>query len=106
MKQDDLGLGRDLDEGLVAPHLRSVRAFERKSARLNEQDVAAAARLITKENGSGGYLVFSRAQESFARDYQLYPSYALRAFEGAVAHSTRFKLVYDQPAARVYQLVP
>lgn len=88
------------------PALSFDRFGERPLLFPTEQDVAAAARLIKKENGSGGYLVFSRAQESFARDYQLYPSYALRAFEGAVAHSTRFKLVYDQPAARVYQLVP
>jgi hypothetical protein len=49
--------------------------------------------------------VFSQGQTAFARDYQLYPSYALRAFEGAVAQSRRFRLVYDRPTARIYQLV-
>jgi hypothetical protein len=69
-------------------------------------DVEAAARAIEQEGGNGGYLVFSQGQEAFARDYQLYPRYALRAFEGAVAQSTRFRIVYDQPTARVYALVP
>lgn len=72
----------------------------------SEDDVEAAARFIEDEHGNGGYLVFSQGQEAFARDYQLYPEHALRAFEGAVARSPRFRIVYDQPTARVYALVP
>lgn len=71
-----------------------------------EGDVDAAAALIEAEQGSDGYLVFSQGQAAYARDYQLYPPYALRAFEGAVAQSARFRIVYDRPTARVYRLVP
>ena len=71
----------------------------------SNKDVEAAATYIQQAGGNGGYLVFSQGQEAFARDYQLYPAYALRAFEGAVAQSRRFTLVYNEPSARIYELV-
>jgi hypothetical protein len=71
-------------------------------------DVDVAARILTAEgleDQGRGYLVFSRGQEAWARDFQLYEPNALKAFEGAIARSPRFRLVYDQPTARVYELV-
>lgn len=72
----------------------------------SDKDVAAAATIIKDQNANGGYLVFSQGQEAWARDYQLYAPYGLRAFEGRVAQSPLFKLVYDQPTARIYELNP
>ena len=72
----------------------------------SNNDVAAAAAVIRQQNANGGYLVFSQGQEAWARDYQLYPNFALPALEGAVAQSPLFTLVYDEPTARVYELNP
>ncbi|MFN2539728.1 MAG: hypothetical protein ABR549_16470 [Mycobacteriales bacterium] len=72
----------------------------------SQSDVDFAAQKIRGDEGTNnGYLVFTRGSEHWARDYQLYPKYALRAFEGEVARSTRFRLVYERPTARVYELV-
>ncbi|MDX6266873.1 MAG: hypothetical protein QOD70_1613 [Frankiales bacterium] len=72
----------------------------------DQGDVDFVADKILADSGThNGYLVFSRGQETWARDYQLYPPYALRAFEGEVARSKRFRIVYDTPTARIYQLV-
>jgi hypothetical protein len=73
----------------------------------DQSDVDFVAGKISAASGRhNGYLVFSRGQENWARDYQLYPPYALRAFEGEVARSKKFRIVYDTPTARIYQLVP
>lgn len=72
----------------------------------SQADVDFAAQKIRGAKGDqNGYLVFTRGSAHWARDYQLYPKYALRAFESEVARSTRFRLVYDRPTARVYELV-
>ena len=72
----------------------------------SQSDVDFAAEKIKGSSGKqNGYLVFTRGSEHWARDYQLYPKFALRAFESEVARSTRFRLVYDRPTARVYELV-
>lgn len=72
----------------------------------DEADVDFVADKIRGSSGrQNGYLVFTRGSANWARDYQLYPPYALRAFEGEVARSPRFRLVYDRPTARVYELV-
>jgi hypothetical protein len=71
----------------------------------DQDDVDAAAAVIDGGRQRPGYLVFSRGQENWARDYQLYPPYTLKAFEGAVASSPRFRIVYDKPTARIYELV-
>jgi hypothetical protein len=72
----------------------------------SKQDVDFVATKIRGSSGrQNGYLVFSRGSGHWARDYQLYPKYALRAFEGEIARSPRFRLVYDRPTARVYELV-
>jgi hypothetical protein len=72
----------------------------------SQADVDFAASKIRGDCGcQNGYLVFSRGSAHWARDYQLYPPYALRAFESEVARSPRFRIVYDQPTARVYELV-
>ncbi len=70
----------------------------------SQKDVDFVAEKIRKA-GPNGYLLFSRGSANWARDYQLYPPYALRAFESEVARSGRFRLVYDRPTARVYELV-
>ena len=71
----------------------------------SQKDVDFAAEKIRGKSGTqNGYLVFSRGSAHWARDYQLYPKYALRAFESEVARSPRFKLVYDRPTARIYEL--
>lgn len=75
----------------------------------SQLDVDVAASLIEEKGGNrgnGGWLVFSQGQEAWARDYQLFPPSSLRAFEGAVASSPRFRIVFDTPTARVYELVP
>ena len=68
-------------------------------------DVDFVARKIRGDSNRNGYLVFTRGQSNWARDYQLYPPFALRAFESEVARSGRFRLIYDTPTARIYQLV-
>lgn len=72
----------------------------------SQADAEAAAEIIESKGGSSGFLVFSQGQEAYARDYALYAPHALRAFEGQVAQSPRFRLVYNKPTARVYALVP
>jgi hypothetical protein len=90
------------------PALSDERFGERALLFPRSTDVDEAIRLLTAD-GLGdtgrGYLVFSRGQEAWARDYQLYEPHALRAFEGAVARSPRFELVYDRTTARIYELV-
>jgi hypothetical protein len=72
----------------------------------DDNDVNTAADKIRGTSGDRhGYLIFTRGEANWARDYQLYEPYALRAFEGKVASSPRFRLVYDTPTARVYELV-
>jgi len=72
----------------------------------NEHDVDVAATKILGDSGTRhGYLIFTRGSANWARDYQLYKPYALRAFEGEVARSPRFRLVYATTTARVYELV-
>lgn len=72
----------------------------------DESDVAFVAGKIRGPSGARtGYVLFSRGQDNWARDYQLYPPGALRAFESAVARSPRFALVYSEPTARIYELV-
>lgn len=70
-----------------------------------QKDVDAVVTLMRGYGGSQSFLVFSKGQEAYARDYQLFPPYALPALEGVVASSSRFRLVYDTPSARIYQLV-
>jgi hypothetical protein len=71
----------------------------------SQDDVDFVARKIQGDSDRDGYLVFTRGQSNWARDFQLYPPFALRAFEGEVARSPRFRIVYDTPTARIYQLV-
>lgn len=72
----------------------------------DETDVDFAAEKIRGDcQCQNGYLVFSRGSAHWARDYQLYLPNALKAFEGVVARSPRFRLVYDTSTARVYELV-
>ncbi len=87
------------------PTLTSSDFGERPLLFPRGDDVEEAARLIELEEGTSGYLVFSQGQEAYARNNQLYAPHALRAFEGAVAQSARFRLVYDTPTARIYELV-
>jgi hypothetical protein len=71
-----------------------------------QDDVDFVAGKIRGDDGTRrGYLVFSRGQENWARDFQLYAPNALRAFESEVARSGRFHLVYDKPTVRIYELV-
>ncbi|MCU1603178.1 MAG: hypothetical protein JWO22_3887 [Frankiales bacterium] len=70
----------------------------------SRSDVDFVAEKI-RNAGPNGYLLFSRGSANWARDYQLYPPYALRAFESEVARSGRFRLVYSRSTAAVYELV-
>jgi hypothetical protein len=71
----------------------------------SSRDVRLAVELISQYSPRG-YLCFSDTQTLYARIFRLVPDGSLQNLEAALARSGRFRLVFRNDAARIYQLVP
>ena len=70
----------------------------------SSRDVRLAVELISQYSPRG-YLCFSDTQTLYARIFRLVPDGSLQSLETALARSGRFRLVFKNNSARIYQLV-
>jgi hypothetical protein len=85
------------------PTILRGREFQHRP--LGARDLPPIIKLIRRYSPHG-YLVFSKAQDTYARMYRLTPRGALADLEAAVARSPRFRLWYRNQDAQIYQVLP
>jgi len=82
-----------------------LRGNRFRNRSLGAADVPAVAATM-EGRAPRGYLVFSTAQNTYARVSRITPPGALRSLEAAVARSARFRAWYRGSDARIYELLP
>jgi hypothetical protein len=68
-----------------------------------QADIAAVVQSM-QQYSTHGYLIFSSTQYANNRSYQLFPNGGMARLEQGIAGSSRFRLVYSNPDARIYEL--
>ena len=89
-------------EGDANPNLLSETVFVGQE--LGPAQVPYVAARI-EEYAKHGYIVFDKDETTYAEVFRLTPPGALGRLEHAVAHSSDFRLWYDNKVVRIYELV-
>lgn len=73
---------------------------------LGPADVPRLERYISRQGNHEDYVVLTTAQENYGRLNGLLPAGSVRSLTTALEHTASFRLVYDRPAAWIFEYLP